>query len=101
MSTELIIAIISGLTACVPLVVALINTIKTAKKTKNWAPVMKTVIALMEEAENNLESGATRKEWVMDSLRATAKYFGFDMDETAVSDMIDAIVAASKVINTK
>ena len=83
----------------IPLMVKLVRTIQAATKEKNWSQVLKIVMELMEEAEENYLDGATRKEWVISELKAMSKTLNYDIDWDVISDMIDKICAASKTIN--
>lgn len=96
---KLIIALISGIAACVPLVIQLVKYIKEAVKSKNWAPLMQLILKLMTEAEENYATGAERKEYVIDSINAIKGTLNYDVDMTVVSDMIDSIIKATKKIN--
>lgn len=98
---ELIIAVLSGLTVCIPLVVQLVKYVKAAYQEKNWSKVMQLVLNLMTEAEKNYATGAERKEYVMDSIESIKDVLDYEVDMNAISQMIDSIVAASKTINAK
>ena len=98
---NLILAILAGLSTAIPLVIQLVKYIKLAIKEKNFGKIMKIVLELMTEAEANYATGAERKEYVMDSVVKLSSTLGYDVDLDAISDMIDAIVASSKQINTK
>ena len=98
---NLIIAILSGLITAIPLVIKLVQYIKQAVKSKNWSPLMQLVLKLMVEAENNYATGAERKKYVIDAIKAMEGTLNYDIDENVIGDMIDAIVAASKTINKK
>lgn len=98
---KLIVALVSGIAACIPLVIQLVKFVKEAAKSKNWTPLMQLVLKLMTEAENNFATGAERKKYVIDSIKAMEATLNYDIDENAISAMIDAIVAASKTINVK
>jgi hypothetical protein len=97
---NLIIAILSGLVTAIPLVVQLVKYVKAAIQEKNWSKVMQLVLNLMTEAEKNYATGAERKEYVMDSIESIKDVLEYEVDMDAISAMIDAIVAASKTINT-
>ena len=62
---------------------------------------MQLVLKLMVEAENNYATGAERKKYVIDAIKAMEGTLNYDIDENVIGDMIDAIVAASKTINKK
>ena len=98
---ELIVAVLSGLVVCIPLVVKLVEYIQAATKEKNWSSLMQLVLKLMVEAEKNYSTGAERKEYVIDTIKSMESTLNYDFDENVVSAMVDAIVAASKVINAE
>ena len=93
-------AIVSGLAAAIPLVIQLIKYVKQAVKEKNWGVVLNKVMDLMEIAEKKFEAGADRKEWVLAMLKASADSINYDIDYSAISEMIDSLCDMSKVINS-
>lgn len=96
---KLIISILSGLAAAIPLVIKLIEYVQKAVKERNWNQVLKIVMDLMETAETKFKSGAERKEWVLSMLKASADSINYDIDYQAIGDMIDNLCDFSKVIN--
>lgn len=98
---DIIVSILSGLTVCIPLVVQLVKYVRAAYQEKNWSKVMQLVLNLMTEAEKNYATGAERKEYVMDSIESIKDVLDYEVDMNAISEMVDAIVAASKTINSK
>lgn len=99
---EIVISILSGLAVCIPLVVQLVNTVRAAVQEKNWAQLMDIVLDMMQQAEKMFESGADRKAWVMAGVESAALSVNYNYDDAAkrkVSEMIDAICAAAKVVN--
>ena len=98
---NLVLAIITGLSAAIPLAIQLVKYINLAIKEKNFGNIMKIALELMAEAEENYATGAERKEYVMDSIAKLSNSLDYDVDLDAVSAMIDAIVASSKKINVK
>lgn len=96
---NIILPIISGLVACVPLVIKLVEYIQKAAKEKNWTALMQLVLKLMAEAEANYKTGAERKEYVIDSINAIKDTLNYNVNMTVVSEMIDSIVDATKKIN--
>lgn len=98
---ELIIAILSGLVATIPLVVQLVKYVKAAIQEKNWSKVMKLVLNLMTEAEKVYSTGAERKQYVISSIESIKDTLNYQVDMDQISQMIDAIVAASKTINAE
>jgi len=96
----LVVSILSGLITCIPLVIELIKYIEKAMKEKNWTSLMQMTLQLMSEAEGNFQTGEEKKAYVMNTLGALQRTLNYDIDEQAVSDMIDSICLASKKINT-
>lgn len=101
MWTNIILPIISGLIACVPLVIKLIDYVKKVTKEKNWGAVVQLVLKLMAEAEQLYTSGAEKKDYVMSSIRAMESTLQYDVDEKAIGELIDSVILATKKINTK
>jgi hypothetical protein len=97
--TTIALPIISGIIACIPLVIKLVDVSQKVAKEKNWHAVMQLVLKLMTEAEANYKTGAERKEYVLDSIKAIQDTLNYDVDLNAIGAMIDSIVAASKKIN--
>lgn len=98
---QIIVSIISGLLVCIPLVIKLVEYVIKAIQEKNWQNVMQLVLRLMTEAEKNFETGAERKEYVMDSILAMKDTLNCEIDMNAISAMIDSICDASKIINAE
>lgn len=96
---ELIVAILSGLAACIPLVVQLVKYCQKAVQEKNWNQLLKLVMNLMEEAETKFETGADRKEWVMMMIKASADTINYTIDMDEVSKLIDSLCSITKVVN--
>ena len=101
---EIVVSILSGLAVCIPLVVQLVNVVRTSVKEKNWSQIVTIVLDLMKQAETLFAEGAARKAWVMAGVESAAKSINYNYDEVAkqkVSDMIDAICATAKVVNAE
>ena len=101
---DIVVSIMSGLAVCIPLVVKLVNVVSTYVKEKNWSQIVAIVLDLMKQAETLFAEGAARKAWVMAGVESAAKSINYNYDEVAkqkVSDMIDAICATAKIVNTK
>lgn len=96
---DLIVALLSGLAVCIPLVVKLVETVKAATREKNWPILMQMVMNLMKEAENLFEDGADRKMWCMGMIEASAHTVNFTIDMKVVAEMIDEICKTSKIVN--
>lgn len=98
---EIIVSVIAGIAACIPLVIKLVQTVKDSVKAKNWTPLMQLVLKLIAEAEDNYSTGAEKKAYVIDSIKALESSLNYDVDMDAVSAMVDAIVDITKRINVK
>lgn len=98
---ELIVALLSGLAACIPLVVQLVKYIKKAVQEKNWNQLLSLIMSLMEEAEKKFETGADRKEWVLTCIKASSDQINYDIDMDEVSKLIDSLCNMTKVVNGK
>lgn len=96
---EIIISILSGLIAVIPLVVKLVEYVKKATKEKNWNDLLKLVTNLMEQAEGKFNNGDERKEWVLMMVKASADTINYDIDLNQVAGMIDSLCAMTKVVN--
>ena len=98
---EIIVALLTGLVAAIPLVIKLVQVIKESVKAKNWTPLMQLLLKLMAEAEDNYSSGEEKKAYVLDSIKALESSLNYDVDMDAIGSMIDAIIDASKKLNIK
>lgn len=98
---KIIVPIISGIATAIPLIIQLVKTIKEASKSKNWTSLMQLVLQLMTDAEKSLATGEERKQHVINAIKAMEKTLNYDIDENVISEMIDSIVNATKLINTK
>lgn len=105
MSTEqiisVIVAVLSGLTTCIPLALKLVQYVKKATQEKNWAGLLDLVMKLMEQAEKKFTDGTTRKEWVMAMVQTSAEYVSYPMDVTSLGEMIDQLTNLTKNVNVK
>ena len=103
MNTEqivsLVVAILSGLAACIPLAVKLVQYVQKAAQEKNWSALLGLLVDLMEQAEQKFNDGATRKEWVMAMVQTSAEYINYPIDTEALSQLIDSLVDMTNVIN--
>ena len=96
---ELIIAILSGIAACIPLVIKLIDYIKALYKEKNWSKLVVIVSNLIAEAETLYPDGASKKEYVINSVMAIAKTIDYPIDKDMLGELIDNLVTLSKKVN--
>lgn len=98
---NIVLPILSGLVAAIPLVVKLVEYVQKARKEKNWGAVVQLVLKLMAEAEQNYTNGEDKKNYVMSSIKAMEHTLQYDIDEKAIGELIDAIVLTTKKVNTK
>lgn len=97
--TDLIVSILAGLAAAIPLVVKLVEYVRKSVQEKNWSNLLNLIMDLMEEAEIKFESGADRKEWVLAMVKASADSINYDVDTEAISTLIDSLCDMSKAVN--
>lgn len=97
---DIIVSILTGLAAAIPLVVALVKFIQQSVKGKKWDELLGLVIDLMEVAETKFETGADRKEWVLMMIKASADNIEYPVDLEQISKLIDALCNMSKVVNS-
>lgn len=96
---KLLVSVLSGLAAAIPLVIKLIEYVQKAIKEKNWNQVLNMVMKYMETAEEKFETGAEKKEWVLAMVKASADTVNYDIDLTVIGEMIDSLCDMSKIIN--
>lgn len=94
-----IVAILTGVASCVPLVLQLVKYVKKSVQEKNWAALVSLILKLMQEAEIMFKDGATKKEWVMAMVKSSAEYISYPIDTEALSKMIDAFCDMTNIIN--
>ena len=97
---NIVVAILTGLSVCIPLAAKLYQSVKQAVQEKNWPHLLGLVVDLMEEAEQKFADGATRKEWVMAMVQTSAEYINYPVDAEALSKMIDSLCNMTKIVNT-
>lgn len=101
---NIVLAILSGIVTAIPLVVKLVNVVKDATKTKNWNQLIRMTVDYMTQAEKNFTNGAARKEWVLTMVQTSAVTVNYDLTEDdiqKISDLIDALCDASKILNNE
>ena len=96
---DVILSIVAGLAAAIPQVIKLVQYVTAAVKEKNWNKLLDLVMSLMEEAEQKFADGATRKEWVMAMVQASAESINYDIDLAAISELIDSLCDLTKKVN--
>ena len=96
---QIIVSILTGLAACIPLAIKLAQYVQKAAQEKNWGAFLGLAVDLIQEAEQKFNDGATRKEWVMAMVQASAEYINYPVDSDALSNLIDSLVGMSKTVN--
>lgn len=96
---EVVISILTGIAACLPLVVNLAKYIKQAIREKNWNKLVTLVMNLMAQAEGKFDNGPERKEWVLMMVKASADTIDYDIDLNQVAELIDSLCELTKVVN--
>lgn len=96
---EYALQIVSGLVVLIPLVVKLIEYVQKASKEKNWNKLLELTMNLMQEAETKFTDGASKKQWVLAMVKASADSINYDIDIEEVGKMIDSLCAMTKVVN--
>ena len=96
---ELIIAILSGIAACIPLVIKLVDYVKALAKEKNWGKLVVIVSGFMAEAETLYSDGASKKDYVINSVLAIAKTIDYPINEEILGELIDSLAALSNKVN--
>ena len=98
---SLIVAILTGLVTCIPLVAKLIQYISQGAKEKNWKPLLNLIIQLMKQAEVKFGDGATRKQWVMAMIQASSECVNYPVDMGTISELVDSLCDMTSIINAK
>jgi Tfp pilus assembly protein PilX len=107
---EQIITLITGLLGLIPTAIAAYFAIKnfiavTKEKSSKeiWALIMSLADAAMKEAEQSLQDGETKKQMVIDSVKAGCKSAGVDLDMfiDQLSDYIDDTIDFVNCMNNK
>ncbi len=93
--------ILVGVAVLIPLVIALIKYVKKAAEDKNWNIIVKMILDLMVQAEQDYSTGAERKEFVMNQLKVVASTVDFEIDWDKVSDLIDALCDMAHEVNVE
>ena len=96
---ELIIAILSGIAACIPLVIKLVDYIKALAKEKNWGKLVVIVSGFIAEAETLFPDGASRRDYVINSVLAISKTIDYPIDKEMLGELIYNLVTLSNKIN--
>ena len=93
--------ILVGLAVLIPMVIALIKYVTKAAEDKNWNIIVKMVLDLMVQAEQDYSTGAEKKEFVMNQIKVMAGTVDFEIDWDKVSDLIDALCDMAHEVNVE
>lgn len=96
---EYIPSILSGLAITIPLVIKLIEYVKKAYRERNWQKMINLLMKYMAIAEENFETGAEKKEWVMSMIMGSADALDYPLDGEMISQMIDSLCDMTKKVN--
>ena len=96
---EIIISILSGIAACIPLVIKLVDYVKALAKEKNWSKLVVIVSNFIAEAEALYPDGASKRDYVINSVMAVAKTIDYPIDKDMLGELIDNLVKLSKKVN--
>jgi hypothetical protein len=96
---EIILSIVTGIAACIPLVIQLVKYIQAAAKEKNWGKLIVIVSNFIAEAETMFPDGASKKEYVINSVLNISKTIDYPVDKEMLGELIDNLVALSNKVN--
>lgn len=96
---EVLISVLTGLAATIPLVVELVKYVKESVKEKNWGKLVSLVLTLVQEAEEKFDNGADRREWVLSMVQASATTINYDVNLDLVGELVDNLCVMSKSVN--
>ena len=100
---DIIIGVLTGLSVAIPLVITLYKTIKNLIQEKKWDELVKMTLGFMTEVEQKYINGADKKALVLAMIQKSAVQIGYNLDtesETKISNLIDSICDAARIINT-
>lgn len=98
---EIILSIVTGIAACIPLVIQLVKYIQAAAKEKNWGKLVVIVSNFIAEAETLFPDGASKKEYVINSVLNISKTIDYPVDKEMLGELIDNLVSLSKKVNVE
>lgn len=96
---EYILSILSGLIVTIPLVIKLIEYVKSTIKERNWSKLLRIVMGYMVIAEEKFTTGAERKDWVISMVQESADIIDYPIDIDLVGNMIDSLCDMSNRVN--
>ena len=96
---DLVVAILAGVATAIPLIYKLVQYVQDNIHERNWAKLIAVVLDLMEDAETMFDTGAERKEWVVEGVLSLAAFVEYDIDEEELRALIDRLCDMSKKVN--
>ena len=96
---ETVLSIVIGIATCIPLVIQLVKYIQVAVKEKNWGKLLVIVSNFIAEAETMFPDGASKKEYVINSVLNISKTIDYPMDREMLGELIDNLIALSNKVN--
>lgn len=96
---NIILSIVTGIATCIPIAIQLVKYIKEATKEKNWGKLVVIVSNFIAEAEILFPDGASKKDYVINSVFNIAKTIDYPVDKEMLGELIDNLVALSKKVN--
>lgn len=99
---QLVILICSVAAMMIPFMVKFYKNTEQLIREKNWPRLVSATVEYMEQAEELLEYGADRKEWVIAMVRVTADQINYELTDADIrnlEDLIDELCAMSKIVN--
>ena len=96
---EILVSILTGLAATIPLVIKLVEYVQKSIREKNWNKLLNLVMNLMAEAEGKFDNGDERKSWVLMAVKASADTIDYEIDMNQVAELIDSLCALTKQVN--
>ena len=96
---DLIIAICGAISVIVPLAIKYYNAIKALIKEKNYVKILDIMRGAATEAEKLYESGAERREYVLNIIKVSCDNLKVDYDEKRFDEELTKLIDATKEIN--
>ena len=97
-----IINALPAIAICLLLIVKLAQMVVESAKSKNWIQLVIMVVTYVAEAEKRISDSATRKEWVIGMIRASAATLDYTITESdwkKISDLVDVLCKMAKNVN--
>lgn len=96
---ELLAVILAGAATAIPLLAKVSRLVQELVQARNWGKALSIIIGLMEDAEELAASGAKKKSWVMQGFHNMAEIVDYDIDDEALSALIDQLAGLTKKVN--